>query len=419
MLHVGGLNTPLRGGKNMGYEGGVRVVGFMSHLKEDDTQILLPRGLKYEGLMHASDWLPTLTSIADGVTHSSTESFPTSPVPPPSTSSSFSDLQRVCHTQDVPSSPRGHGVNQWCAIVTNGSSPRTDAVLALDDVTNFVSYIRYPYKLMIGYIGSGEWSKEPTGKYLFDNASYLQIWEEWVQEFLDYHFESRDISFFWHEVLHLMINRFHSRINGRVDYSTLGRGVLGSAESGDVLASTEFDRSEIPIEVFLCHLSTLDSRPLNIFIRKVYNIVDDPEERNDLSKSSPDLVADLVRSFNEHWRDHPKQVDWGLSCLSMDHLQHLPAEFCSSRTSHLNTNMAQKGVSASIPCRFERPFIADDDPSECGHGRSARDIKMEFQNQMKDVAMLYLLMPIAIGTICTVYTIRRCLSKIFRSVFKK
>ena len=231
----------------MGYEGGVRVVGFMSHLKDDDTQRLLPRGLKYEGLMHASDWLPTLTAIADGVTPPS-EQFPPSPVPP-TTVSSISELNQICQTQDVPSSPRGHGVSQWCAIVTNGSSPRTEAVLALDDVTNFVSYVRFPYKLMIGHIGSGEWSQEPTGKHLFDNATFLQIAEEWIQEMLDSHFETRDISFFWHEVLHLMIQRFHSRISGRVDYSTLGRAILGTAESGDVLASAEINPSEIPIEV--------------------------------------------------------------------------------------------------------------------------------------------------------------------------
>ena len=230
----------------MGYEGGVRVIGFVTHLKENSTHRLLPQGMKYEGLMHASDWLPTLTAIADGVTHTQEDS---SPVPPPEGNPSVATLRQLCDTQKKPESPRGHGLNQWCALVKNGKSPRTEAVLALDDVTNFVSYIKFPYKLMIGHIGSGEWSSEPTGTYIFDNATFFQKVEAWAQDFLDYHFESRDISFFWHEVLHLMSYRIQTRISGKIDFNAMGHCVLGSAESGDVMASKEIDPALIPIEV--------------------------------------------------------------------------------------------------------------------------------------------------------------------------
>ncbi len=35
--------------------------------------------------------------------------------------------------------------------------------------TPAASYIRKPYKLMVGHFGDGSWSVEPTGRYLYNN----------------------------------------------------------------------------------------------------------------------------------------------------------------------------------------------------------------------------------------------------------
>eukprot|EP00752_Nemacystus_decipiens_P016640 g14880.t1 len=58
---LGGSNYPLRGLKHSYWEGGVKVPAFIyseSHIPEGR------RGTEYNGLMHVTDWLPTLATAA-------------------------------------------------------------------------------------------------------------------------------------------------------------------------------------------------------------------------------------------------------------------------------------------------------------------------------------------------------------------
>ena len=96
----GGLNYPLRGAKKTFFEGGHRVPAWIhSPLLSNDAV-----GQKYDGLMHATDWLPTIVEgIAQGA------------------------LQKE-------SKRRLDGFNMWNAINTLGDSPRQEVVLNIDYV---------------------------------------------------------------------------------------------------------------------------------------------------------------------------------------------------------------------------------------------------------------------------------------------
>ncbi|GFS12535.1 arylsulfatase B [Elysia marginata] len=57
-VNYGGNNYPLRGGKFTVFEGGTRAAGFVHGPMFNKT------GIKYDGLIHIVDWLPTLAEAA-------------------------------------------------------------------------------------------------------------------------------------------------------------------------------------------------------------------------------------------------------------------------------------------------------------------------------------------------------------------
>lgn len=341
MLHVGGLNAPLRGSKNSGYEGGVRTIGFWTDLTADHRY--LPSALTYSGLIHIADWMPTLLSIVDGAVCASS-----APV-------------QQSSKEEWSGGARGCGYDQWCAIVNSGPSPRHDAVLVLDDFTNCVSYIRAPYKLMIGKLGDGEHSVEPTGRYVYNSPTFIQVLEEELKMLIDVAFGTRDFSFFWHEVLHVLIKKFTMYVSGSdFDFENAGELVLGSPSGGHVLNNTKVPVEAIPVRVF--------------------NVWEDPGEHVDLSLSHPEITRMLIESFDEHWRDHPPQFNARTACNERVRFAPGPKELCRRRTSDMFVPIEQRSAPKAMECVWEHPFIEDDDPEACGTGNLPPDnMEMFFQ----------------------------------------
>ncbi|KAK3105238.1 hypothetical protein FSP39_020441 [Pinctada imbricata] len=120
-----GNNYPLRGGKFTIYEGGTRVIAFM-------TGVGLKKGTQYDGIMHAVDWSATLVDAAGGT--------------PPTD---------------------GDGMSQWKAISGGAEPPRNELVYNYDQHLNPVqghAAIRIgDWKLIDGYPGQyPDWYKPDT-----------------------------------------------------------------------------------------------------------------------------------------------------------------------------------------------------------------------------------------------------------------
>ena len=106
-----GVNLPFRGRKYSPWEGAVRVPAFIWQSS------VRPR--VWQGLMHITDWLPTLLAAAGG---------------------------KVPIAID--------GVNQWDSIVKNGASKRNEVLIAIED-SNRNSYAAYragDYKIIVGNV---------------------------------------------------------------------------------------------------------------------------------------------------------------------------------------------------------------------------------------------------------------------------
>ncbi|XP_063824164.1 arylsulfatase B-like isoform X2 [Ostrinia nubilalis] len=106
-----GVNLPFRGLKETAWEGAVRVPAYIWHSS------FKPR--IWDGLMHITDWLPTLTTAAGGEFNGKID-----------------------------------GINQWDSIVQDGESSRRDVLLTLEDndLNRFASYRAGDYKIVIGNV---------------------------------------------------------------------------------------------------------------------------------------------------------------------------------------------------------------------------------------------------------------------------
>lgn len=106
-----GVNLPFRGRKETPWEGAVRVPAFIWHSS------FRPR--VWEGLMHITDWLPTLISAAGG---------------------------QISVEID--------GVNQWDSIVQDGESNRKEVLIVVDDNGRnpYAAYRAGDYKVVVGNV---------------------------------------------------------------------------------------------------------------------------------------------------------------------------------------------------------------------------------------------------------------------------
>ncbi|XP_063619265.1 arylsulfatase B-like [Cydia splendana] len=111
MYNNWGINLPFRGKKYTPWEGGVRVPAFIWHSS------FRPR--VWTGLMHITDWMPTLVAAAGGAVN-----------------------------KDI------DGVNQWDSIIQDGESNRRELLITVEDSANnvYAAYRAGDYKIVVGNV---------------------------------------------------------------------------------------------------------------------------------------------------------------------------------------------------------------------------------------------------------------------------
>lgn len=134
----GGNNWPLRGWKGSLWEGGLHGVGFVH------SPLLQKKGYVNKGLVHVSDWFPTLVGLAGG---------------------SLNETKPL------------DGYDQWDAISKNAASPRKELLHNIDILFRPSGKQRYPdtfdtrvraairvgdYKLITGNPGNSSWIPPPS-----------------------------------------------------------------------------------------------------------------------------------------------------------------------------------------------------------------------------------------------------------------
>ena len=142
-IEPGGFNYPLRGEKATLWDGGMRAVGFIASPR------LLRGGFEYRGLVHVSDWYPTLMALGGG---------------DPSTRDYLD----------------GH--NLWAAVTGNTTSPTTELLHNIDVFGGLGEHgvgnaaIRMgSLKLIVGTPGAGIYH---VRRYLTSLHTLLSAWPQ-------------------------------------------------------------------------------------------------------------------------------------------------------------------------------------------------------------------------------------------------
>ncbi|KAK2142403.1 hypothetical protein LSH36_961g00078 [Paralvinella palmiformis] len=155
-VRKGGNNWPLRGWKAQLWEGGIRGVGFIH------SKLLKNSGTTYNGLVHISDWFPTLVHMAGG---------------------------RTDHLHL-------DGYDLWSAISESQPSPRKELLHNIDPLH--------------GQKGEGKWVPPPRHRY---NESWINLEKDetnknlWLFNIRKDPFEKRDVSSEYPDIVNHLLDR--------------------------------------------------------------------------------------------------------------------------------------------------------------------------------------------------------------------
>jgi len=284
-VSMAGSNHPLRGTKGTLFEGGTHGVGFVA------GGVMNRSGISSSELMHITDWYPTLLAAAG-------------------------------YTLPVEGLD---GVNQWDVIKNGGNSSRTEMVYNMKMLPPQGAIRIGPYKLMYAnkFNKDGWYNIDATkgdyrkGKYMKNKKSKLvnkkgnmrrsrNFKNRKYQHYIQEHFKHTIVKttkkkVFLKDPKHTerIFNITSKDENNEFDDETIA----------DWIADDNYDE-ESNVDLNDTPTQRLFERRWPKLKKHLFNVVEDPEERNDLFDSHPEVVEklrlrvrELLASFVE--RDYP------------------------------------------------------------------------------------------------------------------
>lgn len=157
---AGGNNWPLRGRKNTLWEGGVRGVGFM-HGKPLGKQ-----GVTYNGLLHVSDWFPTILGVTNCPKLNSSLSL-----------DGFNQWKNIVKQKPSLRKEILHNIDRMYSIPNSTNCFFTNTNLTKSETEKFDISIHAairsgPWKLLTGDPGYSQWVKPPES--VMDQAEIVE-----------------------------------------------------------------------------------------------------------------------------------------------------------------------------------------------------------------------------------------------------
>lgn len=248
--YIAGSNWPLRGSKATVWEGGTRVPTFVY-----SKTLLKKTGITINGLVHITDWFPTLIRLAGGRT-----------------------------------SPFLDGVDQWLALSRGWPSHRHDLVYNINDVKKTAAIRSGDYKLIVGSPGRyNNWypaktkpacnSKEARQGYMFEDRQLHQ------NELLDRKEQTSEHGWWFTSPLKYMKGLAHHAV-----------AVSGASRAWRSVGSWyEKYRCDRFLKAHEREEKSLKPPQIQLF-----NIKEDPEERHNLAAKKPVLLKKLMRQLKAY-----------------------------------------------------------------------------------------------------------------------
>lgn len=248
--YIAGSNWPLRGSKNTLWEGGTRVPTFIY-----SKSLLKKTGVTQSGLVHVTDWFPTLVRLAGGET-----------------------------------SPFLDGVDQWLALSRGWPSPRHEFVYNIDEVKRTGALRSGDYKLIVGSPGRyNNWyqaktkpacnSKEARQGYMYEERQ-LKLAEKLDRQ------EQKSVNGWW----------FTSPLQYIKGFANKAAAVSGASSAWRSMSKWY---EQYRCDRFMSAHAREEKR-LKPPAIQLFNIKDDPEERFNLANKKPVLLKKLMRKLKSH-----------------------------------------------------------------------------------------------------------------------